>query len=57
VRSCAWLRGYIFSIHCGGATCVCQANDTDLHSPLKRLYIELETADAVQSVPISPKVD
>jgi hypothetical protein len=45
VRRCAWLRGYILSIHCGGATSVCQANDTDLHAPFKRLYIELETAE------------
>jgi hypothetical protein len=64
VRRCAWLRGYILCVHGGGATSVCQANDTDLHAPLKKMYIELEMADAVEqqrlrphSVPIPRKVD
>jgi hypothetical protein len=64
VRRCAWLRGYVLCVHGGGATSVCQANDTDLHAPLKKAYIELEMADAVEqqrlrphSVPIPRKVD
>ena len=28
VRRCAWHRGYILCIHGGGATSVCQTNDT-----------------------------
>ena len=46
VRRLAWQRGYALCSHGGGATGVCQPNDTDLHGEMKRLYMEMEGADA-----------
>ena len=46
VRRCAWHRGYILVIVAAGATGIVQVNDTDLHQALKRLYMEMEQADA-----------
>ena len=42
VRMCAWHKGYVVVTYGGGASCVTQTNDTDLHAHLKRLYLELE---------------
>ena len=36
VRRLAWQRGYALCIHGGGATGVCQPNDTDLHQAMKQ---------------------
>ena len=42
VRLLAWSRGSVLVLHGGGATPVCQPNDTDLHAHLRRHYVELE---------------
>ena len=42
VTSFAWSRGYITLFHYGCTTGVCQVNDTDLHGPLEREFIEAE---------------
>ena len=55
VRRLAWHRGYVLCIHGGGATSVCQPNDTDLHAHLKRAYIELETEDALEQQQLRPR--
>jgi hypothetical protein len=38
----AWGRGYMVLYHYGGITGVLQVNDTDLHGPFQRLYLEEE---------------
>ncbi len=38
----AWSRGYMVLYHYGGITGVLQVNDTDLHGPFQRLYLEEE---------------
>ena len=48
VRRCAWLRHVVVCIHGGGTTSVGQVNDTDLHRPLKKEYIDLEMEDALR---------
>ena len=48
VRRCAWQRRVIIVIHGGGTTSVGQVNDTDLHKPMKKEYIELEMDDALR---------
>jgi hypothetical protein len=47
VRKCAWHRGYVVITHGGGASSICQPNDTGLHAPLKRQYIDMETEDNI----------
>ena len=48
VRRCAWLRQVVVCIHGGGTTSVGQANDTDLHRPMKKEYMDLEMEDALR---------
>ena len=55
VRRLAWQRGYVLCIHGGGATGVCQPNDTDLHGEMKRLYLEMEAADAAEQQRLRPE--
>ena len=55
VRVCAWHRGYVVITHGGGASCIAQTNDTDLHAFLKRLYMELEMADALEQMRLRPR--
>ena len=38
----AWTRGYLTLYHYVGITGVLQVNDTDLHGPFQRLYLEME---------------
>ena len=47
VRAFAWSRKFVLVVHGGGATSICQPNDTDLHQDMKRVYMELEMSDAV----------
>ena len=54
VRRCAWHKGYVVITHGGGASSICQTNDTDLHAHLKRLYIEMEMADALEQMRLKP---
>jgi len=42
LRRLAWERGFVVVWHGGGATPVCQANDTDLHHTLRQKYTEIE---------------
>ena len=46
-RAFAWSRRFVLVVHGGGATGICQPNDTDLHQDMKRLYMELEMNDSV----------
>ena len=55
VRRLAWQRGYVLCIHGGGATGICQPNDTDLHEAMKRLYMEMEAADAAEQQRLRPE--
>ena len=55
VRRCAWHKGYVTIIHGGGASAVTQTNDTDLHAHVKRMYMELEMADAVEQMRLQPR--
>ena len=55
VRMCAWHKGYVTIIHGGGASAVAQPNDTDLHAHVKRLYMELEMADAIEQMRLRPQ--
>jgi hypothetical protein len=55
MRRLAWQRGYVLCIHGGGATGVCQPNDTDLHGEMKRLYMEMEAADAAEQQRLRPE--
>jgi hypothetical protein len=55
VRRCAWHRGYVLCVHGGGTTSILQVNDTELHQPLKTMYMEFEAADAVQQSRLRPK--
>ena len=48
VRRAAWHRKLIVSIHGGGATSVCQVNDTDLHQFLKKEYVDMETRELME---------
>ena len=48
VRRIAWARRVVICLHGGGTTSVGQVNDTDLHQPLKKEYIALETEDALR---------
>ena len=54
VRVCAWHRGYVVVTHGGGASAVTQTNDTDLHAHIKRRYLDLEMADAVEQMRLKP---
>ncbi|MCP4007872.1 MAG: hypothetical protein GY725_27125 [bacterium] len=54
VRRLAWERGYVLVLHGGGATSVCQPNDTDLHQPLRRGYVGFESADALLQQRLHP---
>ena len=54
VRVCAWQRGYVVVTHGGGASAVTQTNDTDLHAHIKRMYLDLEMADAVEQMKVKP---
>ena len=54
VRVCAWHRGYVVVTHGGGASAVTQTNDTDLHAHIKRMYLDLEMADAVEQMKLKP---
>ena len=47
VKAFAWSRKFVLAVHGGGATGICQPNDTDLHQDMKRQYMELEMNDAV----------
>jgi hypothetical protein len=38
----AWSRGYMVLYHYGGITGVLQVNDTDLHGPFQRIFLEQE---------------
>lgn len=42
VWQAAWSRGFVTLLHYGCTTGVCQVNDTALHGPLSRVYIDLE---------------
>ena len=55
VRRCAWHKGYVVITHGGGASSVAQTNDTDLHAHVKRLYLELEMADAIEQMRLMPR--
>ena len=44
VQRLCWSRGYICVTHGGGASMVCQTNDTDHHQHVRRRFIELQTA-------------
>ena len=48
VRRFVWIRNIVVCIHGGGTTSVGQVNDTDLHRPLKKDYIDLELEDALR---------
>ena len=54
VRRACWHRGYVLISHGGGTTGVAQVNDTDLHQTLKRLYIELESAEMLDQQRLRP---
>ena len=54
VRVCAWHRGYVVITHGGGASAVTQTNDTDLHAHIKRAYLDMEMADAVEQMRLKP---
>ena len=45
VKEFANSRGYLIIAHRGGNTPVSQWNDTDLHGPFEKAYLELETLD------------
>ena len=55
VRMCAWHKGYVVITHGGGASSVAQTNDTDLHAHIKRLYCEMEMADAIEQMRLMPR--
>ena len=42
VWEAAWARGYVTLLHYGCTTGVAQVNDTALHGPLSRVYVDLE---------------
>ena len=42
VWEAAWARGYVTLLHYGCTTGACQVNDTALHGPLSRVYVDLE---------------
>ena len=44
VRDLAFERGFVVVYHGGGATGVCQVNDTDLHAAFELRYIDAESA-------------
>ena len=44
IQRLCWTRGYILVTHGGGASMVCQTNDTDLHKWIRKRFIELQTA-------------
>ena len=54
VRRAAWHRGYVVVAHGGGTTGVMQVNDTDLHQPLKREYMNLESAEMLDQQRLRP---
>ena len=54
VRMCAWHKGYVVITHGGGASSVTQTNDTDLHAHVKRMYCEMEMADAIEQMRLMP---
>ena len=54
VADLAWSRGYICAYHGGCTTGICQVNDTDLHSQVQALYVELETLSFLEQQQIDP---
>ena len=54
VRRAAWHRGYVLIAHGGGVTGVMQVNDTDLHQPLKRQYMDLESSEMLDQQRLRP---
>ena len=48
------MRGYIVVAHGGGAACITQTNDTDLHQHQRRLYIDQEYAEMCRFARINP---
>ena len=45
IQRLCWDRGYILLFHYGHTTGVTQVNDTDLHGPFKRIYLDFEAQD------------
>ena len=43
VQRLCWCRGYIDITHGGGASMVCQTNDTDHHEHVRKRFFELQT--------------
>jgi len=54
VRRLAWHRGYVLIVHGGGTTGITQVNDTDLHQPLKVVYLNLETGELLEQQRLRP---
>ena len=54
VRRAAWHRGYVLIAHGGGVTGVMQVNDTDLHQPLKRQYMDLKSSEMLDQQQLRP---
>ena len=50
VQRLCWSRGYICVTHGGGASMVCQTNDTDFHLNVRRRFIERQTAKTIEKV-------
>ena len=42
IERCCWERGYLALYHYGNTTGVMQVNDTHLHGPFKRIYLNYE---------------
>ena len=56
VQRCCWNRGYIEITHGGGASMVCQTNDTDHHLHVRRKFIELQSQRMIQRTRDTGKV-
>ncbi len=54
VRRADWHRGYVLIAHGGGTTGASQVNDADLHQPLKRQYMDLESAEMLDQQRLRP---
>ena len=44
VQRCCWARGCVEITHGGGASSMCQTNETDHHLHVRKRFIELQTA-------------
>ena len=53
VQRLCWSRGYVCVTHGGGASMICQTNDTDFHLHVRKRFIELQTARMLEKVRIS----